>query len=102
LRLLERIVGQQRKDLEFLQGKCERLELAIMSQAQAPAQHEYVARTDQRPNVVGALEKLTTGTRLPWREVQRKWANMSEADQVKAVEAGQLKINLEEDANAGS
>jgi hypothetical protein len=98
IRFLERIVSEQRKDLKFLEGKCERLELTVMNSAPAAAPREYVARTD-RPTV-SQIEQLTP-THMPFRDLRRRWQSMSAEQQELAIKNGEWKIE-EEDENAGS
>lgn len=73
-----------RREYNFLKGKCERLELALMEHRAGPPA-SYVARTDQaaRPPI-DAVEVAPTG----FRSVLSKWNSMSLEEQEEAIKDG--------------
>lgn len=71
-----------RKDKEFFQGKCERLELALMSKSPNDAAQNYAARTDS------PIEQTTVEVDPPkktWQQFQGDWSKLSEAEQEKIL-----------------
>ena len=93
---------EARKDIEFYRAKVERLELAIAQAGLTPAQiHPAPAtppRRDKTPVQLGAPH-------VPFSELKRRWNQLSEAEQEKAMAEGWQvdleKANKEEEANAG-
>ncbi|MBA0089158.1 MAG: hypothetical protein HRJ53_29560 [Acidobacteria bacterium Pan2503] len=83
---------QLRSDVEFYRGKVERLELAIAQTSSVPAQQaiasNWVETPESKRRVEGMLRQVTG--KKPWREVQREWNNLSEAQQEQAIAAGTL------------
>ena len=77
----KRYIEHLENQLSFYQGKCERLELALMSQSTSAAQ-SYVERTEPKP-----IESTTV--ELPkkesWREKFDKWGKMTSEEQDAAV-----------------
>jgi hypothetical protein len=93
---------EARKDIEFYRAKVERLELAIAQAGLTPAQI-YPAPAnppmrDKKPVQLGAPH-------VPFSELKRRWNQLSEAEQEKAMAEGWQvdleKANKEEEANAG-
>ena len=91
VQLLEKDLERALADAEFFRGKCERLELALMSYANSPSQ-DYVSRTEKAASPIES-----TTVELPkketWREKIDKWSKMSpeEQDAAVGVEASQPK-----------
>lgn len=105
LELAEERLADARKDLEFYRGKCERLEMAVMSVAAAPAAAEYVSRSDKPPIREARAPQPLGVPRIPFGDLKRKWNAMSAEEQDKAMKEGwdvdQAAIKQEEEANAG-
>ena len=79
---LESELAQTRKDLEFYRGKCERLELALMSKSPNDAAQNYAARTDS------PIEQTVVETEPPkktWAQFQKEWSTLSEAEQIEKL-----------------
>lgn len=94
LKLERERLKQARADLELYRGKCERLELAIMNQATAPAAVEFVRRSEPKkpsPNQI----KLEGALRPMFSDLKKKWNAMTAEQQEKAVAEG---WNVEEEA----
>jgi hypothetical protein len=72
----KRYIEHLEKQLSFYQGKCERLELALMSQS-TPSAQSYVERTEPK-----TIESTTV--ELPkkesWREQLDKWRKMNDEE----------------------
>ena len=93
---------EARKDIEFYRAKIERLELAIAQAGLTPAQiHPAPANPpvrDKKPVQLGTPH-------VPFSELKRRWNQLSEAEQEKAMAEGWQvdleKANKEEEANAG-
>ena len=77
----KRYIEHLEKQLSFYQGKCERLELALMSQS-TPSAQSYVERTEPK-----TIESTTV--ELPkkesWHEKFDKWGKMTPEEQDAAV-----------------
>jgi hypothetical protein len=105
LALTQKQLAEARKDIELYRGKCERLELAVMTQAAAPAAAEYVARTDAKaPRDIRDVKlQQQTPPRIPFSDIKRRWNALSAEQQEKAIEEG-WNVDAEpkkEEANAG-
>ena len=93
---------EARKDIEFYRAKIERLELAIAQAGLTPAQiHPAPANPPMRDK-----KPVQLGTpHVPFSELKRRWNQLSEAEQEKAMAEGWQvdleKANKEEEANAG-
>ena len=93
---------EARKDIEFYRAKVERLELAIAQAGLTPAQiHPAPANPPMRDK-----KPVQLGTpHVPFSELKRRWNQLSEAEQEKAMAEGWQvdleKANKEEEANAG-
>ena len=74
-------IADLRKQRDFYQGKCERLELALMSQS-TPAAQSYVERTEPKPIESTTVELPKKET---WREKIDKWSKMTPAEQDAAM-----------------
>ena len=96
LRLERERTKEQREDLKFYRGKCERLELALASQGNA-AQQAYEARTgiEIRP----PIERTEVPRRKSRQDLVREWNNLT-AEQQEAVQQTGV-WNTEEVTNAG-
>jgi hypothetical protein len=74
-------IADLRKQRDFFMGKCERLEMALMSQS-TPAAQSYVERTEPKP-----IESTTV--ELPkkesWREKFDKWGKMTDEERDAAI-----------------
>jgi hypothetical protein len=79
---------QSRLDVEFYRGKCERLELAVMSVTVAPAAAEYVARSEQQKPGIREVKLRSAPTRLPFSDLKHKWNAMTAEQQEKAIQEG--------------
>lgn len=82
---LEKMLQLERERVEFYRGKCERLELAIMSQANSAAQQSYAARTDAPPITE---TKVEMPRHVPFNELKRRWNTLSLEEQEKAIAEG--------------
>lgn len=103
LEIKRKQIDEARKDLEYYRGKCERLELAVMSYAPAPAAAEYVARSD-KPAVKDVKVHPPVPPRIPFGDLKRKWAALSAEEQDKALKDGwdvEKEEAAKEEANAG-
>ena len=93
---------EARKDIEFYRAKVERLELAIAQPGVTPAhiamQPAAPVRENKKPMQLGTPH-------VPFSELKRRWNQLSEAEQEKAMAEGWQvdleKANKEEEANAG-
>jgi len=101
IRLLETTAARAHKDLErerkrvdFIEGKVERLELVVMS-AKSDAGREYAERTDRaaRPPITKVRAEVPPApAKVPFSEVRAKWESMSPEEQEKAVTEGNLVV----------
>lgn len=88
-------LDRERKRVDFLEGKVERLELVVMA-AKSDAGREYVDRTDRvlasppirKPPVTAAR----TDTKLSFSEIRSKWNSLSPDEQAKAVKDADLVV----------
>jgi hypothetical protein len=85
LEIAQKQLADARKDLEFYRGKCERLELAVMSVAAAPAAAEYV---QQAKPAIKDVKLQQVPPRLPFTDIKRRWNAMTEEEQQKALKDG--------------
>jgi hypothetical protein len=91
---------EARKDIEFYRAKVERLELALAQTGLTPAHiamQPTAAVRDKKPMQLGAPH-------VPFSELKRRWNQLSEAEQEKAMAEGwqvDLETKKEEEANAG-
>lgn len=93
-------LGLARKDLEFYRAKVERLELSLREAGVPVAAPELPRKS--LADTVSELKKMPSG-RLPFSEIKRRWMNMSEADQQKAIDDGMWNPEEQkEENNAGS
>lgn len=86
---------QNRADLEFYRGKCERLELSIMNSSPAPAAAGYAARSEPKRPSIGSV-KLRESMRPMFSELQKKWNDLSAEEQAKAVAEGGFQFDKPE------
>lgn len=107
VKLLEQSLARAQKDLErerkrvdFLEGKCERLELVVMS-VKNEAGAEYVDRSDRaaappqkKPKITQV--PVTTPARVPFREVREQWESLTEKQQEEALAQGNLEVKPKE------
>jgi hypothetical protein len=77
---------QLRADVEFYRAKVERLELAL--NANPAAQAEYAERTKVPVSSATTSTNIEIPRRVPFRELQRRWMSLSEAEQNMAIESG--------------
>ena len=96
LRLERERAKEQREDVKFYRGKCERLELALASQGNA-AQQAYETRTsiEARP----PIERVEAPRRKTRQDILREWNSLSVEQQEEIEKTG--KWDLEEVKNAG-
>lgn len=73
-----------RSEYKFLQGKVERLELAMATFSNAPAK-AYVDRTDTRPPIE-AVKVETEPVKKSWKQTQAEWAAMTDEQKQAALE----------------
>lgn len=88
------------KNLDFFQGKCERLELAMASNP--AAQQSYAAETTsvrKPPPLLGGQVQLPG--RMPFAELKRRWTQKTEAEQNEIIEKGEWDVTKEANNNAG-
>jgi hypothetical protein len=106
IRLLEATAGRAHKDLErerkridFLEGKVERLELIVMA-GKSDAGREYAERTDRagepRKPPISRVQVSEVHTKPSFSEVRDKWNSMTAAEQEEAVNKGNLTIEGKE------
>ena len=102
VKFLRELLAQAHKDVEFYRGKVERLELAIMSNAAAPAQIDYAHRTETR--TANSVEQMRqqSAPRLPFSEIKRRCNQLSAEDQEKAMADGWNLDEQKEATKAGS
>ena len=74
---LEAEVAWLRAEYAFLKGKCERLELAIMSYSTPPAK-DYVERSGSRTPIE---EPIQTETPKTFRQVEEEWSTLTPEQQ---------------------
>lgn len=93
---------RERKRVDFLEGKCERLELVVM-EAKNDAGRSFVERSDRAaepssPRRKPPIEKVPAAvpTRVPFSQVRDTWNSLSEAEQEKAIESGNLEVKPKE------
>lgn len=86
-------VDRERKQNDFLAGKIERLELAVMS-AKSETGREYVSRTEastpgpRKPPITEAR----TDTKLKFQDVRDKWDRLTLEQQEKAIADADLVV----------
>lgn len=85
IRTLREDVAYLRKELKFYQGKCERLELAVMQSRPGPAAN-YVERTEQPPKPPIGETEVNALSRFA--DIKKKWNALSPEEQEKAMLAG--------------
>ena len=72
----KRYIEHLEKQLAFYQGKCERLELALMSQS-TPAAQDYVARSEPAKIESTSVELPKQKT---WHEKYQEWVKMTDEE----------------------
>lgn len=89
---------RERKRLEYIEGKVERLELVVMGY-KSDAGREYVERTDRltekrRP----PIEKVPANppAKPSFAEIREKWDSLSEEQQNEAIAKGNLQVEGKE------
>ncbi len=102
IRLLEQTAGRAHKDLDrerkrvdFLEGKVERLELVVMA-AKSDAGREYVERSDRaavppKPPI-GKVRADQPPAKPSFSEIREKWNSLSAEEQEKAIENSDLVV----------
>lgn len=92
---------RERKRVDFLEGKCERLELVVM-EAKNDAGRQYVERADRAAEPPAPrkprIEKVPG--RIPFSQVRETWASLTEEEQAKAIESGNLEVKPKEASSA--
>src|SRR5580658_11174154 len=101
IRLLEATANRAHKDIErerkrvdFLEGKVERLELVVMA-AKNEAGHEFVERSDRAtapPQKKPAMTEVRINPEPSFKEIREKWNSMSLEEQEKALEKADLVV----------
>lgn len=86
---------RERKRVDFLEGKCERLELVVM-EAKNDAGRQFVERSDRAAEPAPRRKPPIGPTRIPFAQVRETWNNLSEAEQEKAIETGNLEVKPKE------
>jgi hypothetical protein len=107
LQLLEADLALERKrneelhaDVNFYRAKCERLEIALA--ANPEARREYAGATKTPAPKIDTTQFVETqARRLPFSELKRRWMQLTEAEQEKAVAEGSWNAETKEEANAG-
>lgn len=84
LALAEKQLSAARQDVEFYRGKCERLELAIMSNP--PAQQAFAAR--QEKPAIDKVRVPQPPPRIPFSDLKTRWNSLSQDEQEKALKDG--------------
>jgi hypothetical protein len=80
---LEAEVTWLRAEYAFLKGKCERLELAIMSYSTPPAK-DYVERSEARTSRIE--EPIQTETPKTFRQVEEEWSTLTPEQQQERID----------------
>jgi hypothetical protein len=101
VKLLEGTATRAHKDLErerrrvdFLDGKVERLELVVMA-AKNDAGREFVERSDRAtapPQKKPAMTEVRINPEPSFKEIREKWNSMSLEEQEKALEKADLVV----------
>jgi hypothetical protein len=103
IRLLEVTAARAQKDLErerrridFIEGKCERLELVVM-ESKSDAGREYVVRSDragapQKPPISKVRSTPDPVEKPTFEAIREKWDAMTPEEQAKAIEKQDLVI----------
>jgi hypothetical protein len=101
IRLLEATANRAHKDIErerkrvdFLEGKCERLELVVMA-AKNDAGREFVERSDRAtapPQKKPAMTEVRINPEPTFKEIREKWNSMSLEEQEKALTEANLVV----------
>lgn len=78
-----------RREYSFFKGKCERLELAMMTaNRESTAAQQYVDRSDKQTDIAKAkVEVPNLGSEKSWAQTQATWANMTPEEQQKRIDA---------------
>jgi len=83
-------LDRERKRIDFLEGKCERLELVVLAQ-KGEGGRDYVERTDRAlpPRKPAVTEARVEAQELPsFADLRVKWNSMTQEEQEKAVAEG--------------
>jgi hypothetical protein len=100
IRLLEATSSRAHKDLErerkrvdFLEGKCERLELVVMA-GKNDAGREFVERSDRAapPQKKPAMTEVRINPEPTFKEIREKWNQMSAQEQQEAIDKADLVV----------
>lgn len=86
LALAEKRIERMQKDLDFYRGKCDRLELSLLSTV--PSASRFVdapAPRAARPNI---QRTPAEPERLTYREIRDHWNSLTTEEQEKAIENG--------------
>lgn len=76
-------IADLRKQRDFFMGKCERLELAILSATATTAAQEFVRQAEPSPIAETLVEQPKKQT---WRGMLDRWRNMSDEEQDKLLQ----------------
>lgn len=106
VRLLEQTASRAHKDLDrerkrvdFLEGKVERLELVVLA-AKSDAGREYTERTDRaaepvRKPPIGKVQ-ASPPAKPSFNEIREKWNSLSEVEQEEALKKANLVVEGKE------
>lgn len=108
IKLLEATATRAHKDLErerkrvdFIEGKVERLELVVMA-AKSDAGREYAERTDRAAEATAprrpSITKVSANGagKLPFSDVREKWNSMTTEEQEEAIAKQNLQVEGKE------
>jgi hypothetical protein len=101
IRLLEATANRAHKDIErerkrvdFLEGKVERLELVVMA-AKNDAGREFVERSDRAtapPQKKPAMTEVRINPEPTFKEIREKWNSMTAEEQQEAMDKATLVV----------
>lgn len=91
---------RERKRVDFLEGKVERLELIVMA-AKSDAGREYAERSDRaaeprKPPISRVPVPATPPARVPFSEIREKWATLSAEEQEAAIKDSNFMVEGKE------
>lgn len=75
-------IADLRRQRDFFQGKCERLEMAMMAAQTTTAAQEFVARSEPTP-----IEetKVETPAKKNFAQIRQWWSTLTDEEQDKAM-----------------
>lgn len=86
---------RERKRVDFLEGKCDRLELVVLSM-KGEAGRDYAERSDRAAEPPAPrkppIEKVPAAvpTRMPFSQIREQWNNLTPEQQEEALQKGNI------------